>query len=70
MWLTATLSAMNGGSPTHSVPDERRLSAEELVARHKKLPKADHPPMRQEADEIFSTEERVGQNDPWERARG
>lgn len=61
---------MNGGAPTHSVPDGHRLSAEKLVTRHTKPPTVDHALMRQEADEFFGTEERVGQNDPWERARG
>jgi len=49
---------------------KRRLTAEELVARHKKLPKVDHARMRQEADEFFGAEERADQDDPWERARG
>ncbi|MEY9835107.1 type II toxin-antitoxin system Phd/YefM family antitoxin [Streptacidiphilus sp. EB103A] len=48
----------------------RRLSAEELVARHRKLPRVDYARMRQEADEFFGTEERVGDDDPWERSRG
>lgn len=38
----------------------RRLSAEELVARHRKLPRVDHTRMRTEADEFFGTEDRVG----------
>lgn len=52
------------------VSRRRRLSAEELVERHKKLPKVDYVRMRQEADDFFGTEERVDQDDPWERARG
>lgn len=48
----------------------RRLSAEELVARHRKLPRVDYAFMRREADEFFGTEERVGDDDPWERRRG
>lgn len=47
----------------------RRLSAEELVERHRKLPQVDHALMRQEADELFG-EDRVGDDDPWTRARG
>ncbi|WP_225845738.1 type II toxin-antitoxin system Phd/YefM family antitoxin [Streptomyces sp. HPF1205] len=48
----------------------RRLSAEELVARHRGLPRVDHEAMRREADELFGGEERVGDDDPWERRRG
>ncbi|TDU03139.1 prevent-host-death family protein [Streptomyces sp. 846.5] len=48
----------------------RRLSAEELVARHRKLPRVDSARMRQEAEEFFGTEDRVGDDDPWERGRG
>jgi prevent-host-death family protein len=48
----------------------RRLSAEELVARHRKLPRVEYARMRQEADEFFGTEERVGDDDPWKRSRG
>jgi prevent-host-death family protein len=52
------------------VSRRRRLSAEELVERHKKLPKVDYAEMRREADEFFGTEDRADQNDPWERVRG
>ncbi|MGH3751636.1 MAG: hypothetical protein ACRDRP_02895 [Pseudonocardiaceae bacterium] len=31
----------------------RRLSGEELVARHRRLPRVDHVRMRAEADEFF-----------------
>lgn len=48
----------------------RRLSAEELVTRHRRLPRVDAALMRQEADEFFGTEDRVGDDDPWERSRG
>jgi antitoxin (DNA-binding transcriptional repressor) of toxin-antitoxin stability system len=47
----------------------RRLSADELVARHRKLPRVDYAQMRDEADEFFGSEERV-EDDPWERERG
>jgi prevent-host-death family protein len=47
----------------------RRLSAEELVARHRRLPRVDHAQMRAEADEFFGDEERAD-DDPWERRRG
>lgn len=45
----------------------RRLSAEELVARHRRLPRVDHARMRSEADEFFGTRDRAGEDDPWER---
>lgn len=47
----------------------RRLSADELVARHRRLPRVDYARMRAEADEFFGTEERLD-DDPWERTRG
>jgi prevent-host-death family protein len=47
----------------------RRLNAEELVARHRRLPRVDHVRMRAEADELFGTQDRVGDDDPWERHR-
>lgn len=49
---------------------KRRLSAEELVARHRRLPRMDAASMRREADEFFGTEDRVGDDDPRERPRG
>ncbi|MFI6446177.1 type II toxin-antitoxin system Phd/YefM family antitoxin [Kitasatospora sp. NPDC050543] len=46
----------------------RRLSAEELVVRHGKLPRVDYEQMRKEADDFFGSEERVGEDDdPFER---
>jgi prevent-host-death family protein len=47
----------------------RRLSAEELVERHRRLPRVHYAAMRQDADEILG-EDRVGDDDPWERAGG
>lgn len=47
-----------------------RLSAEELVARHRRLPRVDYALMRAEADELFGGADRVGNDDPWERRRG
>jgi prevent-host-death family protein len=52
------------------VSRRRKVSAEELVERHKKLPRVDYAEMRREADEFFATEDRVDQDDPWERSRG
>lgn len=52
------------------IPRRPRFTAEELIERHKKLPRVDYEEMRREADEIFG-EERVGDDDdPWERSRG
>lgn len=49
----------------------QELTAEELVARHRKLPRVDYAQMRQEADEFFGTEDRITtENDPWEQRRG
>jgi prevent-host-death family protein len=48
----------------------RRLSAEELVQRHRGLPRVVAAQMRQEADEFFGTEDRVDADDVWERDRG
>jgi prevent-host-death family protein len=48
----------------------RRVTAEELVERHRRLPRVDHARMRQEADEFFGTDDRVGDDDVWERDRG
>lgn len=48
----------------------RRLTAAELVDRHRTLPRVDHAKMRQEADEFFGGEDRVGDADAWERGVG
>jgi prevent-host-death family protein len=48
----------------------RQLSSEELVARHRRLPRVDSVLMRREADAFFGAEDRVGDDDPWERERG
>ncbi|GGO48643.1 hypothetical protein GCM10012287_24110 [Streptomyces daqingensis] len=52
--------------PIHRKP---RLSAEELVARHRRLPRVDHHELRREADELFGSVDRAGDDDPWERDR-
>jgi prevent-host-death family protein len=41
----------------------RRLSAEELVARHRRLPRLDAAQLRRDADEFFGDEDRVGDED-------
>jgi antitoxin (DNA-binding transcriptional repressor) of toxin-antitoxin stability system len=41
----------------------RRLTADELVERHRRLPRVDHARMRDEADELFGTEDRVDDTD-------
>lgn len=52
------------------LPRRRRLTSEELVERHRKLPRVDHDQLRREADEFFGTEDRLGGDDPWQRSRG
>jgi prevent-host-death family protein len=47
----------------------RRLTAEELVEQHRKLPRVDYAQMRAEADEYLG-EDRIGDDDPWERGYG
>jgi prevent-host-death family protein len=47
----------------------RRLTAEELVHRHRQLPRVDHARMRQEADELLG-EDRVGDDGFCERGVG
>ncbi|WP_378736557.1 type II toxin-antitoxin system Phd/YefM family antitoxin [Nocardia brasiliensis] len=43
----------------------RRLTAEELVERHRNLPRVDYAQMRKEADEFFGTADRIGDDDVW-----
>ncbi|MFG3436046.1 type II toxin-antitoxin system Phd/YefM family antitoxin [Nonomuraea sp. NPDC047897] len=50
------------------LPRRRRLGAEELVAKHRQLPRVDYAAMRHEADDLFSDEDVIG-DDPWERRR-
>jgi len=47
----------------------RRLSAAELVERHRRLPRVDADRIRRETDEFFGTDDRV-YDDRWDRARG
>lgn len=44
------------------VTRRRRLTAEELVERARRLPKVDYAQMRREADELFG-EDRIGDDD-------
>lgn len=46
----------------------RRLTAEELVAKHRGLARVNGAVMRQEADEVFG-EDRVGDEIPWDAKR-
>ena len=43
-----------------SLPRRRRLTTEELAERHRRLPRVDAARLRQDADEFFGTEDRVG----------
>ncbi|MFD8585177.1 type II toxin-antitoxin system Phd/YefM family antitoxin [Streptomyces californicus] len=49
---------------------KRQLGAEELVARHRRLPRVDSGLLRREADEFLGTEDRVGDDDVWGRDGG
>ncbi|SEP52201.1 type II toxin-antitoxin system Phd/YefM family antitoxin [Amycolatopsis saalfeldensis] len=51
------------------IPRRRRLTAEELVTRHKRLPQVDAAELRRDSDEHFG-DERIDATDPWERSRG
>jgi antitoxin (DNA-binding transcriptional repressor) of toxin-antitoxin stability system len=42
-----------------------RPSPEELVARHRQLPRVDYAQMRHEADEVFGDDDRLGNDDLW-----
>jgi prevent-host-death family protein len=52
------------------VSRRRRLTAEELVERYRRLPRVDYEQLRREADEFFGDEDLAGDSDPWERRRG
>lgn len=52
------------------IPRRRRLTAEELVQRHRGLPAVEAAQMRQEADEFFGAEDRVDSDGMGERGRG
>jgi len=47
----------------------RKFTAAELVERARKLPRLDYEKMRAEADAFFG-EDRLGDDDPWDRPRG
>ncbi|WP_112137897.1 type II toxin-antitoxin system Phd/YefM family antitoxin [Glycomyces dulcitolivorans] len=52
-----------------SLNRRREITSAELVARARRLPRVDYEEMRREADEFFG-ENRIGDDDPWERTRG
>lgn len=45
------------------IPRRRRLSAQELVERHRRLPQIDAAAMRAEADRYFESEDRIDEDD-------
>lgn len=51
------------GKESCPISRRRRLTAEELIERHRKLPRVDYRRMRQDADEFFGTEDRIGGED-------
>ncbi len=55
---------------TRPLARRRRLTAEELVERHRNLPRLDYREMRREADQFFGDTDRIGDDDPWNRPRG
>ncbi|MFG3341753.1 type II toxin-antitoxin system Phd/YefM family antitoxin [Glycomyces sp. NPDC048151] len=59
----------NGVEVAEVRPRSRRhkLTSAELIERHRRLPSIDYAEMRAEADEFFG-EDRLGDDDPWERA--
>lgn len=79
---TAVMDAVEAGETYHITRNgtevaelrpltrRRRLSAEELVARHRRLPRVDHRRMRDEADEFYGSAGLVAEDDPWKRRRG
>lgn len=51
------------------LPRRRRVSAHELVERHRRLPRVEHGSMRREADELFGSQDRIGDDDPLDQRR-
>jgi prevent-host-death family protein len=78
----AVMDAVEGGETYHITRNgvevaevrplsrRRRLTAEELVERHRRLPRTDYSQMRREADEFFGTDDRIDDDDVWERGHG
>ncbi|MBB5807210.1 antitoxin (DNA-binding transcriptional repressor) of toxin-antitoxin stability system [Saccharothrix ecbatanensis] len=54
----------------HPPTPRRRLATDEVIERLMPLPRVDYAQMRAEADEFFGNEDRIGDDDPWERRRG
>jgi prevent-host-death family protein len=52
------------------VSKRRRLSARELIERHRRLIAVDYEQMRAEADEFFGGEDRIGDDEVERRQRG
>lgn len=46
------------------------LNTDEVIAMVKDLPPVDYAQMRAEADEFFGNEDRLRDDDPWDRSRG
>jgi len=46
------------------------LTTDEVIELLKDQPEMDYAQMRAEADEFFGNEDRIGDDDPWERGRG
>ncbi|MEV8438973.1 PhdYeFM domain-containing protein [Actinosynnema sp. NPDC051121] len=51
-------------------PRRQSLSTAEVIELVKDLPPVDYAKMRADIDEFFGNEDRIGDDDPWERRRG
>jgi antitoxin (DNA-binding transcriptional repressor) of toxin-antitoxin stability system len=80
--FTAVMDAAEAGETFHIARDgagiaelrplsqRRRLTAEELVAKHRRLPRVDASEMRKEIDEFFGEDRLSDDDNPWDRPRG
>ncbi|MFD0199821.1 MULTISPECIES: type II toxin-antitoxin system Phd/YefM family antitoxin [Saccharothrix] len=51
-------------------PPPQNLTTAEVIELVKDLPPVDYAKMRADIDEFFGDEDRIGDDDPWERRRG
>lgn len=51
-------------------PPGQSLTTAEVIELVKDLPPVDYAKMRADIDEFFGNEDRIGDDDPWERRRG
>jgi antitoxin (DNA-binding transcriptional repressor) of toxin-antitoxin stability system len=48
----------------------RQLTTEELIAKHRRLPRVDAAQMRKDIDEFFGEDRLSDDDNPWDRPRG